>query len=107
MSDPDIVGASLCALLFDNSHWVQAYDRGQPGFYTIDGEPRLDLCETISEVNALLPELVLNPKSEAEIKQMHAELLELRAAYNLVMQKRREFLPSNPPYWKPAIQPDK
>ncbi len=107
MSDPDIVGASLCACLFDNSHWVQAYDRGQPGFYTIDGEPRLDLCETISEVNALLPELVLNPKREAEIKQMHAELLELRAAYNLVMQKRREFLPSNPPYIKPAIQPDK
>ena len=105
MSDPDIVGASLCACLFDNSHWVQAYDRGQPGFFTIDGEPRLDLCKTVSEVNAMLPELVFNPKKEAEIKQMHAELLELRAAYNLVMEKRKNFLPSNPPYMKPAIIP--
>lgn len=102
-SDPDIVGASLCACLFDNSHWVQAYDRGQPGFFTVDGVPSHDLCNTVSAVNGLLPDLVYNPNDEATIKKMHTEILDLREAYNLIMRTRKEFLPSNPPYMKPAI----
>lgn len=104
-SDPDIVGASLCACLFDNSHWVQAYDRGQPGFFTIDGLPNQELCNTVSAVNGSLANLVYHPNEEAIIKKMHSNILELRKAYDLIMKTRKDFLPSNPPYMKPAIIP--
>ena len=30
--DPDFIGVSFCACLFDQSHWKSSYDRGQPGF---------------------------------------------------------------------------
>ena len=30
--DPDSIGMSFCAVLYDESHWRRAYDRGQPGF---------------------------------------------------------------------------
>ena len=49
--DPDFIGVSFCAVLHDQSHWRQAYDRGQPGFYNIDGEPNRNLVATVRSAN--------------------------------------------------------
>ena len=50
-ADPDFIGVSFCACLFDNSHWFQPYDRGQPGLYTIDNEPRSKTIESVKQAN--------------------------------------------------------
>ena len=100
-ADPDFIGVSFCACLFDNSHWVQAYDRGQPGFFNVDGEPYGKLCETVKTANAQILESVRNPLNETEIAALHHDYIEIHEAYKTIMQKRRDFLPQNPPYYRP------
>jgi len=106
-ADPDLIGVSFCACLYDNSHWVQAYDRGQPGFFTIDGEPDLELCKTVKTANAQILESVQNPLDEQAIKALHDDFHKTREAYRVIMRKRKDFLPENPPYFRPAITPPK
>jgi len=102
--DPDFVGVSFCAVLFDNSHWVQAYDRVQPGFFTIDGEPKLDLCRTVHDANVRMMELVRRPLDEESIKVLDDDFHKTRDAYRLVMRKRKEFLSRHPPFFKAGLK---
>jgi len=94
--DPNFIGVSFCACLFDQSHWVQAYDRGQPGFFTIDGEPNRDLCETVRAANAQMMESVRRPLDEESIKVLDDDFHETRDAYRLIMQKRMHLLQKGP-----------
>lgn len=66
--DPDFIGVSYCAVLYDQSHWRRAYDRGQPGFFNIDGEPNRSLVDTwsIGKQMALWMTLVCRGCSEAQ-----------------------------------------
>ena len=41
--EPDFIGVSFCAVLYDHSHWLRAYDRGQLGPFNVEGEPNQSL----------------------------------------------------------------
>tara|TARA_B100000809_G_scaffold125232_1_gene123500 strand:+ start:2298 stop:3836 length:1539 start_codon:yes stop_codon:yes gene_type:complete len=94
--DPDFIGVSFCALLFDNSHWVQPYDRGQPGFYTIDNEPRTKTIETAKESNAYIYRNVRRAAlDEKELKALDDDYHKTIFHYRAIAEKRRMFLEKN------------
>ena len=90
--DPDFVGVSFCAVLHDQSHWRQAYDRGQPGFFNIDGEPNRSLVETVRRANRRILGSVHEPLDDTSIAELHRSYNETKAAYRRVMEQRFAFL---------------
>ena len=95
-ADPDFIGVSFCACLHDNSHTVAPHDRGQPGFYTIDNEPRSKTVETAKEWNAFIYRSVRQPRNEEAIKALGEDYHKTIEAYNTVTQQRRIFLQKKP-----------
>ena len=90
--DPDFIGVSFCAVLHDQSHWRQAYDRGQPGFFNIDGEPNRSLVETVSSANQRILDSVREPLDEMSLSELHCSYNETKATYRRVMEQRFAFL---------------
>ena len=90
--DPNFVGVSYCAVLYDQSHWRRAYARGQPGFFNIDGEPNQNIVETVRNVNQRMLDSVLEPLDDAAIRVLHDSYFETKAAYRRIMGKRFGFL---------------
>lgn len=90
--DPDFIGVSFCAVLFDQSHWRRAYDRGQPGFYNIDGEPNRSLVETVRAANRRILDSAREPRDEASIADLHRAYNETKRAYRRVMEQRLALL---------------
>ena len=87
--DPDMIGVSFCACLFDQSHWNSIYDRGQPGFYAIDGEPgQPDLLKLVTRVNAQMMESARSPLDEASIEEIDRTFHETREAYRTIMRMK-------------------
>lgn len=86
--DPDFVGVSFCAVLHDHSHWHRAYDRGQPGFFNIDGEPNHSLVATVRNANQRIFDSGREPLAEALIAQLHRSYNETKAAYRRIMEQR-------------------
>ena len=91
-ADPDFIGISFCACLHDNSHWFQPYDRGQPGFFNIDNEPRSKTVETAKEANAYIYRSVRHPRDEAAIKALDEDYHKTIEHYRVIGQKRRMLL---------------
>ena len=88
-----MIGVSFCACLFDQSHWNSTYDRGQPGFYAIDGEPgEPDLLKVVTRVNADMMESVRSPLDEASIDKIDRTFHETRKAYRTIMRMRMKLL---------------
>lgn len=56
--DPDCIGVDFCSCLFDQSHVNKAYERGPPGFFSIDRESRVHLCRTVQSLNGQILENV-------------------------------------------------
>ena len=90
--DPDFIGVSFCAVLYDQSHWRRAYDRGQPGFFSIDGEPNQSLVETVRNANQRILDAVRGPLDESSIAELHRSYMETKAAYRRVMEQRLALL---------------
>ena len=91
--DPGIIGVSFCACLFDQSHWTSTYDRGQPGFFAIDGEPgEPDLLKVVTRVNSEMMESVRSPLDEASIDKIDRTFHETREAYRTIMRMRMQLL---------------
>ena len=90
--DPDFIGVSFCAVLYDQSHWRRAYDRGQPGFFDIDGEPNLNLVETVRNANRRILDSVRDPLDDTSIAELHRSYNETKAAYRRIMLQRLAFL---------------
>ena len=90
--DSNFVGVSFCACLFDQSHWQSSYDRGQPGFFTIDGESKSDLVKTVQSANAQMIELVRQPQDEKQITALNQTFHQTKNAYEHIMQRRRQLL---------------
>lgn len=90
--DPDFIGVSYCAVLYDQSHWRRAYDRGQPGFFNIDGEPNQSLVETVRNANQQMLDSVREPLDETSIVELHDSYYETKAAYRRIMEQRLELL---------------
>ena len=86
--DPDFIGVSYCAVLYDQSHWRRAYDRGQPGFFNIDGEPNQSLFETVRNANQRILDSVRKPLDETSIAELHSSYNETKAAYRRIMEQR-------------------
>lgn len=86
--DPDFVGLSFCAVLYDQSHWRRAYDRGQPGFFSIDGEPNQRLVATVRNANQRILDAVREPLDGTSIAELHRSYIETKAAYRRVMERR-------------------
>ena len=92
LASPDFIGVSFCAVLHDQSHWRQAYDRGQPGFYNIDGEPNRSLVATVRSANRRILGSVHEPLDDTSIAELHRSYNETKAAYRRVMEQRIAFL---------------
>ena len=94
--DPDFIGVSFCAVLYDQSHWRRAYDRGQPGFFNIDGEPNLSLVETVHNANQQILDSVRETLEEKSLAELHQSYMrhQTKAAYRRIMQQRFEFATS-------------
>ena len=90
--DPYFICVSFCAVLYDQSHWRRAYDRGQPGFITIEGEPNQSLLETVRDANQRILDSVCGPLDESSIAELHRSYIETRAACRRVMQPRLALL---------------
>ena len=90
--DPDFIGVSFCAVLYDQSHWRRAYDRGQPGFFNIDGEPNLSLVETVRNANQQILDSVRETLEEKSLAELHQSYIQTKAAYRRIMQQRFELL---------------
>ena len=91
-ADPDFIGVSFCACLHDNSHTVSPYDRGQPGFFTIDNEPRSKTIGTAKEANAFIYQNVRHPKNETAIKKLDKDYHETNEHYRAIARRRMLFL---------------
>ena len=91
-ADPDFIGVSFCACLHDNSHTVAAYDRGQPGFFTIDNEPRSRTIDTVMMENDFIYQHVRRPMNELAIKKLDEEYHEANAHYRAIAGQRTRFL---------------
>lgn len=91
-ADPNFIGVSFCACLHDNSHTVAAYDRGQPGFFSIDNEPRSKTIATAKEGNAFIYQNIRHPMNETTIKKLDEEYHETNGHYRAIARQRTLFL---------------
>lgn len=91
-ADPNFIGVSFCACLHDNSNTVAPYDRGQPGFYTIDNEPRSKTIEKVKESNAFIYRSVRHPRNEAAIQALDEDYHKTNEAYKTIANKRKLLL---------------
>lgn len=87
-ADPDFIGVSFCACLHDNSHTVAAYDRGQPGFFTIDNEPRSKTIATAQAANEFIYQNVRQPLSETAIQKLDDDYHETVEHYKAIARRR-------------------
>jgi hypothetical protein len=68
------------------------YDRGQPGFFTIDNEPRSKTVETARESNAFIYLSVRRPRNETAIKKLDDDYHKTIEHYKAIAQKRKMLL---------------
>lgn len=94
--DHDLAGANMCACLFDQSHWEKAYERGQPGFWTIDGIPRSHLIRTVQHSNKAVLQNVLEIHDDETIQALDEKFHHLLGLYREVMDHRKDFLQKVP-----------
>ena len=89
---PDYIGAQICGVLFDQSHPNKAYELGQPGFFTIEGEPKQHLCSTAKKLNNRMLENVLAPPDISAAKALDKKFHETLHRYREVIKDRKALL---------------
>ncbi|MEM6915904.1 MAG: hypothetical protein AAF491_04985, partial [Verrucomicrobiota bacterium] len=94
--DPAFIGVDFCAVLFDQSHEDKAYEIGQPGFYTVWGEPKEPLCRTVRAFNETMVENLGKPFDASEVAVLDRQFHEMLARYREVIRDRKTFLLKNP-----------
>lgn len=82
---PEYIGIDICACLFDQSHPNKAYEPGQPGFFTIEGEAKPHLCRTAHELNRLVLENVQALPDGETAKSLDTKYHEVVHRYRQVM----------------------
>ncbi|YCM44285.1 hypothetical protein V2O64_23560 [Verrucomicrobiaceae bacterium 227] len=71
--DPQCIGVTYCACLFDQGGNTLAKGN-QNGFYSIDGEPRTKLIEMVTETNGKWIQETANPADETSLKELDLKL---------------------------------
>lgn len=94
--DPAFIGVDFCAVLFDQSHEEKAYEIGQPGFYTILGEPKELLCRTVRTFNRQMVGNLRETFNSSEVETLDRKFHETLGRYREVIKDRRAFLLKNP-----------
>ena len=65
--DPDFVGVSFCAVLYDQSHWGLTNDRGQPSFATSTASRSRDMWQrSATRINGSLMRFA-NPSTKRRL----------------------------------------
>jgi hypothetical protein len=93
---PDYIGIEFCGVLFDQSHPNKAYELGQPGFFTIEGEAKHPLCKTAKKINnRILKNVLVSPDLET-VKTLDHKYHETLQRYQKVMNDRKALLKKYP-----------
>jgi len=90
--DPNYIGTQFCACLVDQSHPDKAYELGQPGYFTIEGEAKPLLCRVTRKINQNIQQNVLTPPDVELADAMLQKYFETRKAYDKVINDRKGFL---------------
>lgn len=99
--DPHYIGVDFCAVLFDQSHEEKAYEIGQPGFYTVYGEPKDLLCRMVTRFNTQMVSNLSEPLNQEEVNALDRKFHDTLDRYRSVMRDRKNFLLKNPPVTNP------
>jgi hypothetical protein len=102
--DPDFIGVDFCACLFDQSHPDKGYERGQPGFFTIDGQSKPHLCRTVRKLNSQIMENVRASHNDEAADALDARYHEILGRYREVIKDRRALLKAHPIIVYPEAQ---
>lgn len=73
--DPQVIGVTYCACMYDQGGNTLAKNN-QNGFFSLDGQPRAKLIETVTQLNRSVYEHSIKPASSMELKKLHVELFE-------------------------------
>jgi len=90
------IGVDFCACLFDQSHPNKAYELGQPGFFTIEGEAKPHLCRTSKKLNDQILENVKAPPDTVTANALDHQFHEVLGRYQKVMNDRKALLRKYP-----------
>ncbi|QDV13907.1 hypothetical protein CA51_37990 [Rosistilla oblonga] len=71
--DPQVIGVTYCACMYDQGGNTLAKNN-QNGFYSLDGEPREELIEVVTELNGAVYQHAKKPASPEELEGLHTEL---------------------------------
>jgi len=94
--DPDFIGVQFCACLVDQSHPDKAYERGQPGFFSIDGECRHHLCRTVHSLNDEMLDNAEASPNDQKGNVLEKKYHEIILRYRGVMRDRKALLQDHP-----------
>ena len=93
---PEYIGVEICGVLFDQSHPNKAYELGQPGFFTIEGEAKQPLCKTAKKINERILENVLAPPDTETANALDLKYHETLLRYRQVINDRKALLSKYP-----------
>ena len=90
------IGVDFCSCLFDQTHPNKAYELGQPGFFTIEGEAKPHLCRTSKKLNDQILENVMAPPDTVTANALDHQFHEVLGRYQKVMSDRKALLRKYP-----------
>ena len=73
--DPQVVGVTYCACMYDQGGNTLKKNN-QNGFYSLDGQPRAKLIQTVTELNHSVYEHTTKPAAPEELNKLHTALFE-------------------------------
>ena len=79
--DPFTLGVTYCACMFDQGG--ETLKKGmQNGFYSLQGEPRTKLIQSVTDINRNIYQHASDPASEGELQSLRNQLFDLWAEHN-------------------------
>ena len=85
--DPQVVGVTYCACMFDQGGETLKKNN-QNGFYSLDGEPRKSLIDTVTRLNGEVYLHASDPASDKQLEQLTTELFD-RWQEHQIRKRRR------------------
>ena len=73
--DPQVMGVTYCACMYDQGGETLRKNN-QNGFYSIEGEPRPNLIQTVTDINHSVYRHTLTPATPEELEQLNDQLFE-------------------------------
>ncbi len=93
---PEYIGVEFCGVLFDQSHPNKAYELGQPGYFTIEGEAKQPLSKTVTKINHRILENVQAAPDVESAQALDHKYHETLVRLQQVMSDRKALLSKYP-----------